>query len=64
MEPYMWHTLWLIVGFYGGIVVALLVTSFARAVGDGDGRTLRMEEPGAVVERLDAGKEWSVRVMH
>jgi hypothetical protein len=64
MEPWMWGTLWLLIGFYGGLFVALAVTSFARAVGDGDERPMRLEKPGAVVERLDAGKEWSVRVLH
>jgi hypothetical protein len=63
MEPWMWGTLWLLIGFYGGLFVALAVTGYARAVEVAE-RPLRLEEPGAVVERLDVGREWSVRVLH
>jgi hypothetical protein len=60
MEPYMWTTAVAIVAFYCGIFLTLVVTGYARAVEVAE-RPLRLEEPGAVVERLDAGREWSVR---
>jgi hypothetical protein len=63
MEAWMLHVVWLLIGWWAGIFVALVVTGYARAVEVAE-RQMRLEEPGAVVERLDAGREWSVRVLH
>jgi hypothetical protein len=68
MEAYMWNALWLFIGFYAGLFVALAVTGYARAVEVAE-RPLRMEKVGAVVERLDFGRpsvdrEWSLKVLN
>jgi hypothetical protein len=70
MEAWMLHVVWLLVGWSAGLFAGLVISSIGRAAAAAmddsadERRPMRLETPGAVVERLDAGKEWSLRVMH